>query len=167
MIPFLLSTFQILVIYSGLNPIKAPLREVDPEIRVVVQKLLDEISLKPGEKMDTLAIRQLFHPKASIAVLNPSDQHLELVSLNEFLAFLTDASYEEGFSEWELKSEVRQMQDIATIWQAFKGASANGEEAQGINSCQLVKQEGHWLILNLLWTFEAKSPWQDSFPDSE
>ncbi len=120
----------------------------------IAQKLLDEVSLEPGEKMDTAAIRMLFHPQALISVLNPGDGNLESVNLEEFLEFLTDPSYEQGFKEWEVRKEIQQFQGIANLWQAFRGKAQNGPEIQGINSYQMVWYKERWWIHSLLWTFD-------------
>jgi hypothetical protein len=125
--------------------------------------LLKAVTVAPGEKIDTAMVRGLFHPKAIISVLNPNDGHLESVQLNAFLEFLTDPSYEEGFKEWELRKTVHHFEGIATIWQAFRGQAAAGQEVQGINSYQFVYSDGRWWIMSLVWTFDSGNGLESAF----
>lgn len=124
-------------------------------INSIIQELLDQITIESGEKMDTTAVRDLFHHEARLAILNPGDSaFVESVSLDDFLELLMDPYYEAGYEEREITKVVEEFNGIAHVMQSFYGRDSEGEEAQGMNSYQLVFQENRWWIFNMLWTFD-------------
>ncbi|SMD32201.1 hypothetical protein SAMN04488029_0543 [Reichenbachiella faecimaris] len=62
-------------------------------INSVLSELLDQITIETGETMDSVAIRNLFHPSAQLAMVSNNPSNLESVSLNEFLVLLKDPYY--------------------------------------------------------------------------
>ena len=45
---------------------------------------------------------------------------------------------------------------LATVWSAYDGRTANGSfHERGINSFQLVKIDGKWLVASILWQEET------------
>ena len=120
----------------------------------IVNELLDQITIEKGEKMDTTAIRNLFHPSAILAVADSSGA--ESVSIANFLVLLKDPYYEAGYLEQELHKIVHEYNGIAQVFQSFYGKDSEGMEEKGINSYQLVYYEKRWWIISLLWTIESK-----------
>jgi len=102
----------------------------------VLNELLRQISIKKGEKMDTAAIRNLFHPKANFIVGDSSN--FETATLNEFLVFLTDPYYEQGYLEKEIHRVVNEYNGIAHVFATFYGRHPEDGEERGINSYQSV-----------------------------
>lgn len=120
----------------------------------VINELLAQLSIENGEKMDTAAIRNLFHSQANFIVSDSS--HLESASLNDFLILLADPYYEQGYVEKEIHKIVNEYNGIAQVFQTFYGRHPEDGEERGINSYQLVYNNGRWWILNILWTIESK-----------
>ena len=80
----------------------------------IINELLDQITIEKGEKMDTTAIRNLFHPAALFTVADSTKA--ETVSLDEFLIFLKDPYYEAGYREQEIHKVVDAYQGIAQVF---------------------------------------------------
>ncbi|SHN07398.1 hypothetical protein SAMN04488057_10664 [Cyclobacterium lianum] len=124
-------------------------------IEGIVGELLDQITIEKGEKMDTSAVRNLFHPSAILTVADSSNA--ETVSINDFLILLKDPYYEEGYLEKEINKVVDEYNGIAQVFQSFYGRDSEGLEERGINSYQLAYFQNRWWIVSLLWTIESES----------
>ena len=122
-------------------------------INGIVAELLDQVTIEPGEKMDTAAVRNLFYPSALLTVNNGGQA--ESVSLDDFLVLLKDPYYEAGYLEQEIQKTVDEFNGIAQVFQTFYGKDSEGEEEKGINSYQLTYHEGRWWIVSLLWSVES------------
>ena len=121
----------------------------------IINELLDQITIEKGEKMDTAAVRNLFHPSAILTVADSTNA--ETASLDDFLNLLKDPYYEQGYLEKEIHKVVDQYNGIAQVFQTFYGKDSEGAEEKGINSYQLTYYGGRWWIVSLLWTIESKS----------
>lgn len=124
-------------------------------INGIIDELLNQITIEKGEKMDTTAIRNLFHPLAIFTVADSTNA--ETVTLDDFLTLLKDPYYEEGYLEKEIHKVVDEYNGIAQVFQTFYGKDSEGVEEKGINSYQLTHYNGRWWIVSLLWTIESKS----------
>jgi hypothetical protein len=124
-------------------------------INGIIDELLDQITIEEGEKMDTAAVRNLFHPSAIFTVADSSNA--ETVSLDDFLNILKDPYYEQGYLEKEIHKVVDEYNGIAQVFQTFYGKDSEGSEERGINSYQLTYYGNRWWIVSLLWTIESKS----------
>ena len=124
-------------------------------INGIIDELLDQITIEKGEKMDTSAVRNLFHPSAIFTVA--SSKNAETVSLNDFLKLLKDPYYEQGYLEKEIYKVVDEYNGIAQVFQSFYGKDSEGLEERGINSYQLTYYDDRWWIVSLLWTIESES----------
>jgi len=147
-----------LIIYLITAPIVSIAQNKDADLTTVdgtVQALLDQITIEKGEKMDTVAIRNIFHPAAILTVADSSKA--ETVTLDDFLTLLKDPYYEEGYLEKEIHKVTDQYNGIAQVFQTFYGKDSEGEEERGINSYQLTFYKGRWWIVSLLWTIEPSS----------
>lgn len=121
----------------------------------IINELLDQITIEKGQKMDTTAIRNLFHPTALLTV---SDSTMaETVSLDDFLKLLRDPYYEAGYEEKEIHKIVDEFNGIAQVFQTFYGKDSDGAEEKGINSYQLAYYDERWWIVSLLWTMESEN----------
>ena len=121
----------------------------------IINELLDQITIEKGEKMDTAAVRNLFHPSAILTVADSTNA--ETASLDDFLNLLKDPYYEQGYLEKEIHKVVDQYNGIAQVFQTFYGKDSEGAEEKGINSYQLTYYGDRWWIVSLLWTIESKS----------
>ena len=122
----------------------------------LINELLNQITIKPGEKMDTSAVRQLFYPRALLTIRNPGDSTFaESVSLDEFLELLMDPYYEAGYEERAIARKIDEYNGIAQVFQSFYGKDSEGTEERGINSYQLAHFNNRWWIVSMLWTLET------------
>ena len=124
-------------------------------INGIIDELLNQITIEKGEKIDTTAVRNLFHPSAIFTVADSTNA--ETVSLDDFLTLLKAPYYEQGYLEKEIHKVVDEYNGIAQVFQTFYGKDSEGVEEKGINSYQLTYYGGRWWIVSLLWTIESKS----------
>ncbi|PPK87877.1 hypothetical protein CLV84_0831 [Neolewinella xylanilytica] len=89
-----------------------------PTIDRTVTELLRLISNKPGEAKDTAAIRALFLPTARFTVhtQDTTGNPLQTADLNEFLYYLQDPSYADGFEEVDISRVVDGYRNIAQVF---------------------------------------------------
>jgi hypothetical protein len=138
---------------AAAQPDKADLAGIDAAIRGVYEV----ISGPPGQKRDFDRMRSLFAPGATLKAIGPKG--LRGGSLEDYISRNKDALEREGFTERELGRRVEVWGGLATAWSAYDGRTANGSfHERGINSFQLVKINGKWLVASILW--------QEATPDN-
>ena len=112
------------------------------------------ISGPPGQKRDFDRMRSMFAPGATMKVIGPKG--LRGGSLEDYIARNATVLEKEGFTERELGRRVEVWGGLATAWSAYDGRTANGSfHERGINSFQLVKVDGKWLVASILWQEET------------
>lgn len=79
--------------------------------------------------------------------------------MRESRAFLAGPGREigaRGFRERELASRVERFGSLAHVFSSYGSYFADEEEpfARGINSIQLVRRDGRWLLLSIAWEVE-------------
>lgn len=125
----------------------------------ILNEVLNIISGEKGKVRDWDAFENLFLPSATFTVLaqdSTYDIPLETVNLEDFIASMKDAYYDNGFHEYELGKVVNEYNGIANVFQSFYGKDSEGFEEKGINSYQLVYFKNRWWIANMVWTFETE-----------
>jgi hypothetical protein len=131
-------------------PPRADLAGIDQAIRGVYEV----ISGPPGQKRDFDKMRSLFAPGATLKAIGPKG--LRGGSLEDYIGRNKDVLEREGFTERELGRRVELWGGLATAWSAYDGRTANGSfHERGINSFQLVKIDGKWLVASILWQEET------------
>jgi len=129
---------------------KADLAGIDAAIRGVYAV----ISGPPGQKRDFDKMRSLFAPGATLKAIGPKG--LRGGSLEDYIGRNSAILEKEGFTERELGRRVELWGGLATAWSAYDGRTANGSfHERGINSFQLVKIDGRWLVASILWQEET------------
>jgi len=112
------------------------------------------ISGPPGQKRDFDKMRSLFAPGATLKAIGPKG--LRGGSVEDYISRNAEVLEKEGFTERELGRRVEVWGDLATAWSAYDGRTANGSfHERGINSFQLVKIDGRWLVASILWREET------------
>jgi len=145
--------FMLAAAVAAAQPDKADLAGIDAAIRGVYEV----ISGPPGQKRDFDRMRSLFAPGATLKAIGPKG--LRGGSLEDYISRNKDALEREGFTERELGRRVEVWGGLATAWSAYDGRTANGSfHERGINSFQLVKIDGKWLVASILW--------QEATPDN-
>jgi hypothetical protein len=132
------------------QPSAADLAAIDAAIRGVYEV----ISGPPGQKRDFDRMRSLFAPGATLKAIGPKGLHGG--SLEDYIARDKDILEREGFTERELGRRLEVWGGLATAWSSYDGRTASGSfHERGINSFQLVKIDGKWLIASILWQEET------------
>jgi hypothetical protein len=124
----------------------ADLAGIDQAIRGVYEV----ISGPPGQKRDFDRMRSLFAPNATMKAIGPKG--LRGGTVENYISRNSAILEKEGFTERELGRRVEIWGGLATAWSAYDGRTANGSfHERGINSFQLVKVDGKWLVASILW----------------
>jgi hypothetical protein len=132
------------------SPSAADRSAIDQTIHAVY----DVISGPPGQKRDFDRMRSLFAPGATLKAIGPKG--LRGGSLEDYISRNAAILEKEGFTERELGRRVEMWGGLATAWSAYDGRTANGSfHERGINSFQLVKVDGKWLVASILWQEET------------
>jgi hypothetical protein len=112
------------------------------------------ISGPPGQKRDFDRMRSLFAPGATMKAIGPKGLHGG--SVEDYIARDKDILEREGFTERELGRRLQVWGSLATAWSSYDGRTASGSfHERGINSFELVKIDGKWLIASILWQEET------------
>ena len=129
---------------------KADLAAIDQAIRGVYEV----ISGPPGQKRDFDKMRTMFAPNATLKAIGPKG--LRGGSVEDYIGRNAKILEEKGFTERELGRRVELWGGLATAWSAYEGRTADGSfHERGINSFQLVKIDGKWLVASILWQEET------------
>ena len=124
----------------------ADLAGIDAAIRGVYEV----ISGPPGQKRDFDRMRAMFAPGATMKAIGPKG--LRGGSVEDYISRNSAILEKEGFTERELGRRAEVWGGLATAWSAYDGRTANGSfHERGINSFQLVKVDGKWLVASILW----------------
>ena len=146
-----MSAFALLIAAALAQPANsADLAAIDQTIRGVY----DVISGPPGQKRDFNKMRLLFVPGATLKAIGPKG--VRGGSLDDYITRNAAILEKEGFTERELGRRVELWGNLATAWSSYDGRTANGSfHERGINSIQLVKSDGRWLVASILWQEET------------
>ena len=135
---------------TAAQPSAADLAGIDAAIRGVYEV----ISGPPGQKRDFDRMRNLFAPGATMKAIGPKGLHGG--SVEDYIARDKDILEREGFTERELGRRLQVWGGLATALSSYDGRTANGSfHERGINSFELVKIDGKWLIASILWQEET------------
>jgi hypothetical protein len=135
---------------AAAQPNAADLAGIDAAIRGVYEV----ISGPPGQKRDFDRMRTLFAPGATLKAIGPKG--LRGGSLEDYISRNAEILEKEGFTERELGRRVELWGGLASAWSAYDGRTADGSfHERGINSFQLVKVDGKWLVASILWQEET------------
>ena len=115
-----------------------------------IHSVYDVISGPPGQKRDWDRMRTLFAPGATMKVIGPKGLHGG--SVEDYIARDRDILEKDGFFEHELGRRLEVWGGLATAWSSYDGHTADGSfHERGINSFELVKIDGKWLVASILW----------------
>ena len=132
-------------------PSKADAAGIDATVRGVYEV----ISGPPGQKRDFDRMRSMFAPNALLRVITP-DRGVRGGDIEAYIKASGPILEKEGFTEKELGRRTEVYGNLASVWSAYDGRTANGSfHERGINSFQLVKVDGKWLVASILWQEEG------------
>lgn len=134
------------------------------EVGATVDALYAVISGPAGQKRDWNRLRELFHKDARMVPLVPrrgSDGVAAmLITPEDYIQRSGPSLEKEGFYEQEIHRELQLFGDFAHVWSTYEGRRALDDEQpflEGINSIQLVRVDGRWQVLSLLWEQAAQA----------
>ena len=122
------------------------------------------ISGAKGEQRDWDAFRGMFAPNAQLATTVPNEggtMRLIRMTPDEYVERAGPNLVETGFTETEVHRVMEHYGAVAHAFSTYKGYYEGDDEPkhEGINSIQLVKIDGEWKVLTILW--DAKRPGND------
>ena len=139
----------ILIAAASVTATSADLASIDRAIRGVYEV----ISGPPGQKRDFDRMRSMFAPGATMKAIGPKG--VRGGTVEDYIARNSAILEKEGFTERELGRRVEIWGNLATAWSSYDGRTADSSfHERGINSFQLVRVEGRWLVASILWQEE-------------
>ena len=136
---------------TGMSAVRPAISAADAAgIDQTIREVYAVISGPAGQKRDFDRMRTLFAPNARLQVIGANG--LRGGDLENYIAKSGPSLEKEGFTERELARRVEVFGDLAHVWSSYHGTTHTGAfELRGINSFQLVRVNGRWLVASLLW----------------
>lgn len=119
------------------------------------------ISGEKDEERDWLLFKFLFHPDAKLIPTgeNPDgDLSVRYMSPQDYIDVAGDWLVENGFYEKEISRKVDTFGNIAQVFSTYESFHSKGDKKpfmRGINSIQLLYNDGRWWIINIYWMQES------------
>ena len=131
----------------------------DPaQIDALIRTLYDVISFDEGGEPDWERMRTIFSPHARITRVTPEGtDYLDVAGFQELAKEVLDLGTYTRFFEIEVLRDERRFGALAHVLSAYETRqSRNATEpfARGVNSLQLIREQGEWKVLSLFWDEE-------------
>ena len=123
----------------------------------VVAALYDVISGPAGYPRDWARFRALFRTDAKLGAVREGT--LRLGTLEDYIARSGPILLKEGFFERELARKIERYGEVAHVFSTYASWTHLLEgkpSARGINSIQMVRENGHWRVTSLVWNSETE-----------
>lgn len=121
----------------------------------VLRDLYASISFDEGGEPDWAKMEKLFSPHAKITRITPeATDYLNFPGFRDMARDFIELGAYTSFYEVEIARRVQYFGSTAQVWSAYETKqSEQAAEAmgRGVNSIQLIKEQGRWLVLSLLW----------------
>lgn len=141
----------------------------DPSIDRLLQQLYAVISFEEGAEPNWQDLQRLFSEHARITRITP--EGVDFLDPRSFLA-MTQNMLEVGaytsFYEFETSRRIEQFGDVAQVWSFYetrRNRAAREPLGRGVNSIQLIRQQGEWQVLSLFWD-ESYAERNAAFPSA-
>ena len=130
------------------------------DVDSVIHEMYESVSFEKGTRPDWRRSHEIFAPEARMVRVSDNG----VFEFNGPPAFQSnfDAMIDSGelpsFWEGEIWRETRMYGEVAHVLSAYETRrSRNGEYLnRGVNSIQLFRRDGHWLISAMIWRREGK-----------
>ena len=133
-----------------------PTRQDAAAIGAALDGVYAVISGPPGQMRDWARMRTLFTADARLTAI--TDKGLKGGTLDDYITKSGPQLIKYGFIERELARRVEIYGDLAHAWSSYQGTGDNGKiKVRGINSFQLVRQSGKWLVQSIFWQPETSA----------
>ena len=129
----------------------------------IVEAAYAVIARAPGEAFDWDRFRALFLPEARMISNTEQRQgSFDVLTPEEFIAWVDGATpppgsdSDQGFQEEQIASQIVRYGDIAHVFSTYQKHFWGSDEilGRGINSFQLVWNDGRWWIAGIVWDEE-------------
>jgi hypothetical protein len=125
----------------------------------VLTRLYEVISFDEGGEPDWDGMNDVFSPHARITRVTPDGiDHLDLPTFCGMAREMLDLGAYTGFHERELARRVDCLGSVVHVLSAYetkRHPAATGRLGQGVNSIQLVIENGRWRVVSLCWDEEG------------
>ena len=122
----------------------------------IMRAVYDVISGPAGQRRDWNRMRSLF--TANARLMPYGARGLRSGSVEDYITSSGPFLEERGFIEHEVARRVEQYSNIAHVFSTYEARNSEGGPVilRGINSFQLVRHEGRWWVVSIMW--EAETP---------
>jgi hypothetical protein len=141
----------ILAACSSSAPPPKPASGDDFEIESTILATYNVIS-GPAGRRDWDRFKELFAPGARL--ISMKDGKTNVMTPDEYQAKAKPYFDEHGFFERPASNKIERYKEIAHVYSAYESRHASNDEqpfARGVNSFQLVKIDGRWMVQTILW----------------
>jgi hypothetical protein len=125
-------------------------------VDAIMRAVYDVISGPAGQKRDWNRMRSLF--TANARMMPKGSRGLMSGGVEDYISSSGPMLEERGFIEREIARRTEQYGDIAHVFSTYEARQSEGGPVilRGINSFQLVRHEGRWWVVSIMW--QAESP---------
>ncbi|CAN5848094.1 hypothetical protein BH20GEM1_BH20GEM1_06620 [soil metagenome] len=129
----------------------------------IVQAAYGSIARAPGQPFDWDRFRSLFLPEARLIPNTEQRQgSFDVLSLEDFIAWIEagtpppGSENDRGFQEEQVSAEAVRYGDVAHVFGTYQKHFWDDDQilGRGINSFQLVHNDGRWWIAGIAWDEE-------------
>lgn len=158
-----LAVLVMMTVFTALSTPAASAQAVDPadvaSPEAIVAAAYAALARAPGENFDWDRMRGLFLPEARL-IPNTEQRggELSIMSPEEFIAWIESVTVigganDPGFVEGGVNNIVEQYGDVAHVFSTYEKHFWNNDQVigAGINSFQLVRNDGRWWIVGIVW----------------
>ena len=149
-------------ILAAMAPLAAQSPNGDPadvaSPRAIVEAAYEAIARKPGETYDWARFRTLFLPEARlIPNTEQSGGSFTVLTPQDFIDWIDGVTNlgpdDRGFREVGVHNVVEEYGDIAHVFSTYQKHFHGDDQVLGggINSFQLVRKDGRWWIVGIVW----------------
>lgn len=125
----------------------------------VLTRLYEVISFHEGGEPDWDGMKDVFSRHARITRVTPEGtDHLDLPTFCAMAREMLDAGAYTGFHEREVSRRVDRLGAVVHVLSAYetkRHPAAIDRLGQGVNSIQLVNEDGAWRVVSLCWDEEG------------
>jgi hypothetical protein len=143
-------------------PAVQPFAGDDPEIARLLEQLYDVISFEEGAEPNWDGVQGVFSEHARITRVTPDGtDFMDRVSFLAMLRNLLEVGAYTSFYEFEVARRVEHLDDVAQVWSLYETRRNRGARdalGRGVNSIQLLRQQGGWRVHSLLWDETRADP---------
>lgn len=137
----------------------------NPELATVdgvIKNLYNVISGPAGQVRDWNKMRDLFRPEARLSSLGADRDgkpRFITMAIEDYIRNSGPNFEQNGFFEREIGRVIEQYGDMVHVFSAYEARRAEKDTTpymRGINSIQLIKKDGRFWIVNIVWNTETK-----------